>query len=201
MSYRYERSRPERRRSRVGCLAWLVALIWIVLLGVLAYRFLVRPQVSRYVGNQIGEQLRSNIGGQVGRQIEQGAQNALPTAVAALPSGELHISEADANQYLAAHADALKPIESVKVRFVPGEIQADIRAMNTTSTAHMGLAVQNGRIIGLNPRIDGPLDQVVSLTDLTQALEQQFNDQLAAQGRRATDVRIEQGELIVTIEG
>ena len=73
MSYRYERSRPERRRSRVGCLAWLVALIWIVLLGVLAYRFLVRPQVSRYVGSQIGEQLRSNIGGQVGRQIEQGA--------------------------------------------------------------------------------------------------------------------------------
>ena len=201
MSYRYERGRPERRRSRVGCLAWLVALIWIVLLGVLAYRFLVRPQVSRYVGNQIGEQLRSNIGGQVGRQIEQGAQNALPTAVAALPSGELHISEADANQYLAAHADALKPIESVNVRFVPGEIQADIRAMNTTSTAHVGLAVQNGRIIGLNPRIDGPLDQVVSLADLTQALEQQFNDQLAAQGRRAADVRIEQGELIVTIEG
>jgi hypothetical protein len=201
MSYRYERSRPERRRSRVGCLAWLVALVWIILLGVLAYRFLLRPQVSKYIGSQVGEQLRSNIGGQVGQQIQQGAQHALPTVVAALPSGELHITEPQANDYFATHADALKPIDSIKVRFVPGEVQADILAMGTTSTAHFGLAVQNGRIIGMNPRIDGPLDQVVSLSDLTQALEQQFNSQLAAQGRRATDVRIEQGELIVTIEG
>src|SRR5438874_497879 len=99
MSYRYERSRPERRRSRVGCLAWLVALVWIILLGVLAYRFLIRPQVSKYIGNQVGEQLRSNIGGQVGQQIQQGAQNALPTVVAALPSGELHITEPQANDY------------------------------------------------------------------------------------------------------
>src|SRR6185436_13754899 len=147
MSYRYERRRPERPRRRVGCLAWLVALVWIILLGVLAYRFLIRPQVSRYVGGQIGEQLRSNIGGQVGQQIEQGAQNALPTVVAALPSGKLRITDAEANQYFAAHADALKPIDSVKVRFVPGEAQADIQAMGTISTARMNLAVQDGRII------------------------------------------------------
>jgi hypothetical protein len=201
MSYRYERRRPERRRPRRGCLVWLVALVWIVLLGVLAYRYWVRPQVSQYIGSQIGQQLRSQVGGQVGEQIQQGAQDALPTVVAALPSGELHISEAEANQYFASHAADLRPIESVKVRFVPGEVQADIRAVGTVSTARMGLAVQDGRIIALNPRIDGPLDQVVSLPDLTKALEQQFNDLLAAQGRHATDVRVEQGELVVTIAG
>jgi hypothetical protein len=197
MSYRYERRRPERRRRRRGCLVWLVALVWIVLLGLLAYRYWLRPQVSQYIGSQIGQQLRS----QVGRQIQQGAQGALPTVVAALPSGELHISEADANQYFASHAADLRPIETVKVRFVPGEVQADIGAMSTVSTARMGLAAQDGRIIALNPRIEGPLEQVVSLPDLTKALEQQFNGQLAAQGRRATDVRVEQGELVVTIEG
>jgi hypothetical protein len=201
MSYRQERYYQRRRRRGMSCLAWLVALVWIVLLGVLAYRFLIRPQVSRYIGSQIGDQLRSNVGGQVGQQIQEGAQQALPTVVAALPSGELHISEDQANQYFASHGDQLRPIDSVRVRFVPGEVQADIGALGTMSTARMGLAVQNGRIVGQNPRIDGPLDQVVSLADLTQALEQQFNDQLAAQGRRATDVRVEQGELVVTIEG
>jgi hypothetical protein len=201
MSYRYQRRRLERRRPRRGCLVWLVVLVWIVLLSVLAYRYWIRPQVSQYIGSQIGQQLRSQVGGQVGEQIQQGAQGALPTVVAALPSGELHISEADANQYFASHADQLRPIESVKVRFVPGEVQADIGALGTTSTARMSLAVQDGRIIALDPRIDGPLDQVVSLPELTKALEQQFNDLLAAQGRRATDVRVEQGELVVTIEG
>ncbi len=201
MSYRYERRRPERRGGRRRYLGCLVALVWIVFLGLLAYRYWLRPQVSQYIGSQIGEQLRSQVGGQAGEQIQRGAQGALPTVVAALPSGELHISEAEANQYFASHASDLRPIESVKVRFVPGEVQADIGAMRTVSTARMGLAVQDGRIIALNPRIEGPLEQVVSLPDLTKALEQQFNDQLATQGRRATDVRIEQGELVVTIEG
>ena len=203
MSYRYERRQPERRRSRVGCLAWLVALVWIVLLGLLAYRYWVRPQVSSYIGSQIAEQLGGQVAGQggpVGRQIQEGAQQALPTVVAALPSGELHISEAEANAYFAAHTDALRPVDSVTVRFVPDEVQADIRALGAVSTARLGLVAQNGRIVAQNPRIDGPLDQVISLADLTAVLERQFNDQLTAQGRRATNVRIEQGELVVTIE-
>jgi hypothetical protein len=205
MSNRYERRPPERRpperrRSRVGCLAWLVALVWIALLGLLAYRYWVRPQVSRYIGSQIAEQLGSNRGGPLGSPIPEGAQHALPTVVAALPSGELRISEADANAYFAAHADAFKPAESITVRFVPDEVQADIRALGAVSTARLGLVAQNGRIVAQNPRIDGPLDQVISLPDLTAALERQFNDQIAAQGRRATDVRVEQGELIIKIE-
>ncbi len=65
----------------------------------------------------------------------------------------------------------------------------------------MGLAVQDGRIIALSARIDGPLGQVISLPELTKALEQQFNDLLAQQGRRATDIRVEQGELVLTIDG
>jgi hypothetical protein len=198
MSQRYER-RYERRRSRLGCLAWLVALVWIVLLGLLAYRYWVRPQISSQIGSQIAEQLGGR-GGPVEQEVQQGAQRALPTVVAALPSGELHISEAEANAYFAAHTDTLRPIESVTVRFVSDEVQADIRALGSVSTARLGLVAQNGRIVAQNPRMDGPLDQVVSLADLTAALERQFNDQLSAQGRRATNVRVAQGELVITIE-
>ena len=202
MSYRYER-RYERRRSRRGCLAWLVAIVWIVLLGTLAYRFLFRQQVSQYIGNQIGGRLRGQdqAGQAIGDQIQQGAGALLPTAIAQLPSGELQITEAQANDYLAARASSLKPIQSATVRFVPGEVQADIQALGTTSTARMGLAVQDGRIIAVEPQIDGVLGQFISAADLTRSLERQLNDQLAAQGRRATDVRVEQGRLVVTIEG
>jgi hypothetical protein len=200
MSYREERYQMRRRR-RNGCLVWLVALVWVVLIAVLAYRFWLRPQVSQYIGGQIGEQLRDNAGGQLNSQVEQGAAAALPTAIAALPSGELRITEAQANDYLAARRDSLKPLDSVSVHFVPDEVQADLNAFGTTSTARMGLAVQNNRIIGVDPRLDGPLGQFIALPELTKSLEKQLNDQLAIQGRKITAVRVEQGALVITVEG
>ena len=199
MSYRQERYYQRRRRGN-GCLIWLVVLVWVLLIAVLAYRFWLRPQVSQYIGQQIGSQLREPAAGQANQQIEQGAAAALPTAVAALPSGELRVSEAQANEYLASRGK-FGPVESTTVRFVPDEVQADLRALGTTSTARMGLAVQNGRIIAVNPRLDGPLGQVIALDELTRSLERQINDQLATQGRRVTDVRVNQGELVITIEG
>jgi hypothetical protein len=205
MSYRYERQREPRRRSRNGCLALVVALVWIILIAVVGYRYWLRPQVSEYVGRRIAEQVgaagQSATPGQPQQQIEQGAAQVLPTAVAALPSGELRISEEQANSYLAERADSLKPIESATVHFVPDEVQVDLQAAGISSTARMGLAVQNGRIIAVDPRLDGPLGQFIALPDLARALEQQLNDQLASQGRRVTDARVEQGALIVTIEG
>ena len=84
MSYRTSR-RLERRRRGNGCLAGLVALVWgLLIIGVLYY-FFVRPQVSRYLGDQIGSQMRGT--GQAEQQLENGAAAGLPTAIAALPSG------------------------------------------------------------------------------------------------------------------
>ena len=205
MSYRNER-RPERRRSRNGCLALLVALVWIILLAVIGYRYWLRPQISQYVGRRIADQVGAAGAGQVGngtpqQQIEQGAAQELPTAVAALPSGELRVTDAQANAYLVERAASLRPIESATVHFVPNQVQVDLQAAGLSSTARMGIDVQNGRIVAVDPKLDGPLGQFIALPDLTRALEQQLNDQLAAQGRRITAARIEQGALVVTIEG
>jgi hypothetical protein len=181
--------------------------VWIILLAVIGYRYWLRPQVSQYVGRQIAERV-GVAGGLAGdttpapqQQIEQGAAQVLPTAVAALPSGELRVTDAQANAYLAERAASLKPIDSATVRFVPDEVQVDLGAAGFSSTARMGIEVQNGRLVATNPQLDGPLGQFIALPDLTRALEQQLNDQLAAQGRRVTAARVEQGELVVTIEG
>ena len=200
MSYRNERKYMRRRKGN-GCLLTLVGLVWAILIAVLVYRFWLRPQVSQYIGGQIGDQLRGNAGGQLNDQVEQGAAASLPSMIAALPSGEIRVSEAQANDYLASRAGSLKPIDSVRVRFLPGEVQADLSALGTTSTARMGLAVQDNRIIAVDPRLDGPLAQVIALPELTRSLERQLNDQLAIQGRKITAVRVEQGALVITVEG
>ncbi len=197
MSYRTSR-RPERRRRGNGCLAALVALVWVLLIAGVVYYFFLRPQVSRYLGDQIGSQLRDD--SQVQQQVDQAAQSTLPTAIAALPSGEVRVTEAQANEFLASRSDDFKPIESITVRFVPGQVQADLRALGTTSTAKLGLAVQDGRIVAVDPTMSGPLGQVVSLPSLTASLERQLNDQLAIQGRTITAVRVEQGAIVVTSE-
>jgi len=198
---RYRRERQERRQSRRGCLIGLVALVWIVLLAMLGYRFLLRDQVSQQIGQQIGEQIGEQIApSPVAGQIDQGVDAALPTVVAGLPTGEIRVNETDANAYLAANISSMRRIDGATVRFVPGQVQLDIQAAGTTSTATMGVAVQDGRVIAVDPQLDGLLGQVISADQLAATLEQRFNDQLAAQGRRISEVRVEQGELVLVVQ-
>lgn len=198
-NYSYRR---ERRRGGMGCLAWLVVLVWVVLLGVLGYRFFLRPQISQILGSQIAGDGNppapaSGPGG-ITDQVGQQAGEALPTVIAALPSGEIRVSEQQANEFLNSRLP--KGVDKANVRFVQGEVQIDLTALGQTSTAHTGLAVQNGRVIAVNPRIEGLLGQLISLQDLTHSLEQQLNGQLAAQNRRVSNVQVGDGELVVNVE-
>jgi hypothetical protein len=207
-SYRRIRARQERQGPN-GCLVFLVVLIWIFLGLILLYQYYWRPQVSQ----QIGQQISQRLGGSAGRPTTapgqptpavlpeaEPAAGALPTLVAALPSGEIRVTEQEANAYLVANATQLQPIESATLHFVPGVIQADVVALGQSSTASMSLAIQNGRVVTINPQINGPLGALVDLQGLIGPLEQQLNDELSAQGRRITDVRIEQGVLVFTAE-
>ena len=202
-TYRQERYQRPRRRG-LGCLTWLVTLVWIVLLAVLGYRFFLRPQVSAYIGDRIASEVNppargpTAAAGGVTSEINQQASQALPTVVAALPSGQIRVTEQQANEFLAARLPA--QLDSAHVRFVPGSVQVEVKAFGLTSTAHAGVAVQNGRVITLNPQIDGPLGQLISLSDLSSSIEQQLNDQLASQGRRIRDLQVNEGEIVADIE-
>lgn len=198
----YRRTPPQRpkRRGR-GCLVTLVVLVWVVLLGILGWRFWVQPRLSAYISDQISQQVDQQTNqDQINSQIQQGLENSLPTIIAALPTGELVISEADANAFLAAQSAQMRPLDSIQVRFVPNEIQADLSAFGFTSTAYLSLALQNGRVIAINPRLDGMLGQFLSLSDLTNKLEPQFNNLIEQEGLRVSDLRLEQGRLVLTIE-
>lgn len=190
--YRPVQRQPKpRSRRAIACLGWTTALIWVLVALVAAYLFALRPALSRMVGEQAVQRLEVD-------GILDG-EGALPTLVAALPAGEMRISEQEINTYLLARADLLTPIEQATVRLVSGGLEVDMRAFGLTGTARMGVALQNGRVIALNPQLDGPLGRLVSLGDLLTPIEQRLNELLEAQGRRVTDLRIEPGELIVTL--
>ncbi|NOK63640.1 MAG: hypothetical protein GFH27_549297n18 [Chloroflexi bacterium AL-W] len=201
MSYRQER----RRSRRIGCLASLVAIVWVVLLVIIVYQFFLRDAVSQLVGEQITERIQNEVPEPVDvpseEQIQEGAQEVLPTAIAALPTGEIRITEDQANAYITDQVNIPQPIEAVTIRFLPGQIQAEVQAIGTTSTATMGMAVQNGQLIALDPQIDGILSQFISASDLIQPIEQQINAELASQNRVVTNIQIEQGELVVGVDG
>ena len=199
MSYYRTRRRPEPRRSR-GCLVGIVTLIWITLALVLVYQFFLRESVSERVGTEIGRKVAPSPTEQAQGIGSGGAASLLPTAVAALPSGDIRITEAQANEFLASNQAELAPIERMQVRFVPNQIQADFSAYGITSTAYTGLAIQGGRIITVNPRIEGPLASVIDVPSLVEPLETRLNELLAAQGRRVSGVTIEQGQLLFSVE-
>jgi hypothetical protein len=202
-TYRRISRRPERRGR--GCLISIVILIWVVLGLLLAYQYYWRPRVSQQIGEQISRQLAgppTALPGQPAPTAAPGVVPAgvIPTLVAALPTGEIRISEAQANEYLQTNIDRLNPIEQITLRFVPGTIEAALVALSATSTARMGAAIENGQIVATNPAIDGPLSNLVDVQDLIAPLQQQFNEEMNTQGRRVTDVRIEQAELVFVVE-
>lgn len=168
-----------------------MALIWLLVVFAAIYLFWLRPSLSSMIGEQTALRLETGASA-----AETGV---LPTLVAALPAGEVRITEQEANTYLQAHIDLLAPIEQANLRFVADGVEVDVRAFGLDGTARMGLALQNGRIIALNPRLDGPLGRLVALDALLAPLEQQLNDQIEAQGRRITDLRIIPGALVVTL--
>lgn len=187
----------------------------MVVLGVLAlllfegYMHLARPSLSSFLGEQVAVRLGLPAnpagtgqpgGGTLEEQITGQARQSLPTAIAALPNGELRITDVQANAYLAANMEALDPIEGLQVQFVPGQVRADVRVFGTVSQMTAGLAVQEGRATLVDPQIDGPLGALVSIEEIVRPLEREINSLLHSQGQRLEAGRIEQGEVVVSIE-
>ena len=194
-----------QRRGRGGCLNAFLALVFVGCLMVLVYTVALRPMLTRAVAEQItGGPLptlmpQGEAGGQgdAGAAVLEQAGAVLPDAVAALPAGELVVSEADVNGFLAARPDAIAPLDSATVSFTGGRAVAQIRAFGLRSSASVGLAAQDGRLVVTEVRVQPPLSLVVSGPELASALADGLNAELATQGRRIEDVRIEEGQLVL----
>lgn len=191
MSYRYERYnvRPRRR----SWLVTLVLLVWIVLLGLLAVRFLARPLLTSIIQERIAQRIRLPITD--GRQSPNGNAALLPGS-----ADSATITEDQANQWVESHRQELKGVDDVRLHFIPNEVQADVTIGGVTSTAHAGIEVSNGQVVIADPRLDAPLGLIVDAQPFADLLQQRLNSELATTGRKITGVTIGQGQIQIAVE-
>lgn len=208
------RKSPRRPTKRgTSCLSKTVLLGVVMLFLVAGYAQFVRPAAGEYIANQVSKYLglgqtaewsdSGNVppgASEAQNRLQEQASNTMPTAIAALPRGNVRVTDTQINRYLAANPEALKPLDAATVAFVPGQARATIEALGTTNQVTFGLAVQNGKVVVVEPDLDGPLGYLISFDDLTRTLERQLNEQLQAQERAVTSVQIEQGAIVAVLE-
>ena len=198
------------RRQRRGCLGGLFALLVIIGLLALGYIFVLKPMLSSAIADQLVGPAKPSVSALASSsQAPPGAigsaQNAaldqaaalLPSAIAALPIGEVVVKADQLNALIAAHPTAIAPLERATLRFTKGSAVATVAASGLTGTATLSLAAQDGRLVVTSASIDGPLAFLVPADTLTKTLTDRFNAELAAQGRRIDDLRIEEGQLVL----
>jgi hypothetical protein len=110
------------------------------------------------------------------------------------------VTEEEANSYVAGYQSRLAEVDSIRVRFVPGRVQADLTVRGFTSTATTEPVVQNGQLVATNTSLGQPLGSFLSIDPLMQALLDRINGEVTAQGRTITSVQIEQGQAVITVE-
>ena len=200
MSYQYERYPEQPRRRGRGWLIALTVIVWLLVLACLGIRFFVRPMLTDYVNRQVAQSINPNLPANIDpNEALRESLEQVPLDVA-VPPGEFEVTEQQANDYLFAYRQRLQGIDSLRVRFVPGEVQADVTVQGVTGTAYAQPTVRDGRIVAANARLGQPLGSILSIDELLGALQDRMNAELNEQGRRVTGVRVEQGVAVVTVE-
>lgn len=178
---------PVRYRESSGCFGQLVRLsVGLLVIAGLAL-LLTRPQLSAAIGHRIADLLAPS---------RETAIAPVPALIAALPNGTITVSEAAINGYL-NEIEAALPVESVSVRLVSDRVIASVRAYGVTSIVSSGITVQDGRLVMIDPRLEGPLAAMLSVRELTEVLNERLNAEFVRQGRQIVAVHVDNGTLTI----
>ena len=180
---------PARRAKRKRRWPWYF-LLFLLIFGVIAaggWIFFLRPEVHQSVDGEIQQGLQRAVG-------------QIPFDVArAAPSGYMqHITEDEMNNYLNQNSAALAPITSMQISLQPGVMIVTFQAYGFGSTIHLGLAVQDGKLIAQNVQVDGLLWWVENAQELTPRLDDALGQVTTNLGHQLSSVSIEEGVLTLT---
>ncbi|RMD80494.1 MAG: hypothetical protein D6823_03385 [Chloroflexi bacterium] len=178
---------PVRYRESSGCLGQLARLSMGPLVIVGLALLLTRPQLSAAIGHRIADLLVPS---------RETAIAPVPALIAALPNGTITVSEAAINGYL-NEIEAMLPVESVNVRLLSNRVIASVRAYGVTSVISSGIAVQDGRLVMIDPQLEGSLAAILSVRELTAVLNERLNAELVRQGRQIVAVHVDNGTLTI----
>src|SRR5687768_10817478 len=113
MSYGYQypyQPPPKRRSWGFTCLVTLVVIVFLLLALALGALFYLKPRLSQGAGDTLGGQLDALIDEKLGESLD-GIEGQVPPGF----SEQIAISEAEVNQYVAAHPQDIAPLDSVVV--------------------------------------------------------------------------------------
>jgi hypothetical protein len=198
MSYGYQypyQPPPKRRSWGFTCLITLVVLVFLLLALALGVLFYLKPRLSQGAGDTLGGQLDALIDEKLGQNLE-GVEGQVPAGF----NEQIVISEAEVNQYIQDHPQDIAPLDSVVVDFVAGEMRASVSAYGFSGTARSGVAASNGRIVLVDPTIDGPLAFVIDAQQLGQSLEARLNQELTSSNAQASAIEVQSDQIVATIE-
>jgi hypothetical protein len=201
---------PPPTRKKQSCLTVPVIVGVMVLVLVQLYLMIIRPMIGDYIGNRLVQQvgmipqistMASDDDSTRQTAVVARVEQTIPTAIAALPPGNIVMTEDRINAYLAAHPEQLAPLDAATISFLPGVVHVDMTAMGTNNIVTFGLRIApNGRIVAVDPQLSGPIGMFISFDTLVATMEEHINKQFATQRRTFQAVRIDNGSVTVTIE-
>jgi hypothetical protein len=123
----------------------------------------------------------------------------LPQSAHAAGLVQRQFTQTEINQYLSNNIAYFWPVESIAVRLLPGEIQADVRAYGMSGTFRSGITTSNGRIVTINPQISGMLGWFVSGPQAAPFIEQQVNSFANPYNYYVTAAQVQDQAVTVTL--
>jgi hypothetical protein len=174
------------RRGPGGCFLGFLAFLIIAALAAFFVWTVVKPDISD----------------RVQKELDRG----IATQVAAVDiprltnSGQIVLTEEEINRDIASYAAAYDPIKNVKVTMRPGELKITFELYGVSSNYRGDLAVDDGRIVVVDPKVSGPAGQLLDARDVAELLEAQLAVLMDRANVEPTSVRLSTGQLTVTTE-
>jgi hypothetical protein len=165
-----------------------------VLLGALAVllMFGVVAALGWFAGLPIlKDQLHSQVNDAVSRQVASLGDLAMKQ------SGEVVVTEEELNESLRQHEKAYEPLKNATVRIDDGLITISVDAYGTSSTYTADAKIDKGKLVLIDPTVDGPAGQVLSADELAEIVEGQFNGLMSRFHRTPTAIRLRDGSISI----
>jgi zinc-ribbon domain len=165
-----------------------------VLLGALALLLMCGVVVALgwFAGLPIArDQLQTQVTEAVDRQVASLDNLAMKS------TGEIVVSEQEINESLRAHEKAYEPLENATVTIEDGQISIAVDAYGTSSTYTADAKIDKGKLVIVDPKVDGPAGQVLSAEELAEIIEGQFTSLMRRFDRTPTAIRLRDGSISI----
>jgi hypothetical protein len=168
----------EGRRRNGGPPAFLLGLLGLLLiLGVAAAVavLVVGPVLSAHIETRTRKAVQTSLAG----------VNVLPEPTA----GTVVVTEAEIRTMLKARAQSLKPISDPSVQLSSKGFTITFSVYGYNGTLTGKLAVENGRIVIVDPKLDGLADRVLDMNAIAGDIEAQLNSLLDRNNLTAVSIQ------------